>query len=104
MQNFPDSILSSSGFSANIKMETVECGINLIRLNSTTPEHTLTWPIAASTYSPDTKCDWTIEVPDMEQVEIHFEKFELEDGDSANQCTKDVLTLTDEDVSFRSVA
>lgn len=95
---FSDSVLSSSGFSATIKMQTAECGISIIRLNSTNPEHKLNWPMDSSQYRPNSQCDWIIEAPDMEQVDIHFEKFELEDADSSGQCSMDILKLTDEDV------
>lgn len=79
-------------------MEAAECGKTFIRLNSTIPEHTVTWPIGSSTYRPNSQCDWIIEVPDSEQVDVHFEKFDLEDGDSSGQCSSDVLKLTDDDV------
>ncbi|KAJ6633725.1 Cubilin like, partial [Pseudolycoriella hygida] len=95
-----DSVYSSSGFSANLKMEPVACGKTLIQLNSTNGEHTLKWPIDSSSYQPNSQCDWIIEVADMEHVEIHFEKFELEDADSSGQCSKDVLKLTDEDTNL----
>lgn len=92
-------MLSSSGFSANIKMEPAECGITFIRLNSTFPEHTFSWPMSSSNYGPNTKCDWTIEVPDTEQVDIHFEKFDLQAADSGGKCSFDYLQVTDADVS-----
>lgn len=79
-------------------MEAAECGQTVIHLNSTTPEHSLTWPIASSTYRPNSQCDWIIEVPDTEQIDIHFEKFDLEDADSGGQCSLDYLKLTDDDV------
>lgn len=79
-------------------METAACGITVIRLNSTIPEHTLTWPIDSTNYRPNSQCDWIIEAPDMEQIDIHFEKFELEDADSSGQCSLDFLKLTDDDV------
>lgn len=79
-------------------MEAAECGQAVIHLNSTTPEHSLTWPIASSTYRPNSQCDWIIEVPDTEQIDIHFEKFDLEDADSGGQCSLDYLKLTDDDV------
>lgn len=78
-------------------METTECGKSFISLNSTNPEHTLTWPIGLATYRPNSRCDWTIEVPDAEQIDIHFEKFDLEDAVS-DECSNDYLKLTDEDV------
>ncbi|KAG4066297.1 hypothetical protein HA402_000521 [Bradysia odoriphaga] len=95
-----DSIASSSGFSANIKMEAAECGKTVIHLNATTPEHTLTWPIGSSNYRPNSQCDWIIEAPDMEQIDIHFEKFDLEDADSGGQCSLDYLKLTDDDANL----
>ncbi|KAJ6642436.1 Cubilin like [Pseudolycoriella hygida] len=95
-----DSVYSSSGFAANIKMEPVACGKTLIQLNSTNGEHTLKWPIDSLSYQTNSQCDWIIEVADMEHVEIHFEKFELEDADSSGQCSKDVLKLTDEDTNL----
>lgn len=80
-------------------METSACGKTMIRLNSTTPEHTLKWPTGSSNYTSNSQCDWIIEVPDMEQVDIHFEKFQLQDADSSDECsTRDYLRLTDEEV------
>lgn len=99
-----DSISSSSGFSANIKMEEAECGLTVIRLNATNSEYTeLAWPIDSPNYRPNSQCDWVVEVPDMEQIEIHFEKFELEDADSSGKCSRDFLRLTDEDVRILCV-
>lgn len=79
-------------------MEAAVCGNTLIRLNSTHQEQTLTWPSGASNYSPNAQCDWIIEAPDMEQIDIHFVKFDLEDADSSGQCSLDYLRLTDDDV------
>lgn len=81
-------------------MEPTECGIALIELNSTNSERSLSWPTSSSNYRPNSKCDWTIEVPAGEQIDIHFEKFELEDADSEGQCSRDLLRLTDEDVGI----
>lgn len=74
----------------------------MIHLNATTPEHTFTWPVGLPSYRPNSQCDWVIAAPEQEQVNIHFERFELEDADSSGQCTSDFLRLTDDDVSFIS--
>lgn len=77
-------------------MEVAECGLTVVRMNETINEHT----IGLIGYRPNMQCDWIIEVPDGEQIDIHFLKFDLEDADSSGQCSFDYLRLTDEDVKY----
>lgn len=93
-----DSIRSSTGFKLTVTMQESACG-PMPYFNFTEHKNesvTFVSPRVSSSiskYPPNTRCLWIIEAPERQNVEIIFNKFDIEDSDN---CKNDSLRIEDD--------
>ncbi|KAL7042861.1 hypothetical protein ACKWTF_001317 [Chironomus riparius] len=95
-----DSIRSSTGFKMTAQMIESPCGSKpyynfSMHFNET---FTIESPKALNSvkYPPNIRCEWTIEAPMRNDLEIRFSRFELEESDN---CSSDSLRIEDSQIS-----
>lgn len=97
MRFVTDDVGSSTGFSVEVSMVESVCGEQEFTLNDTRPSVEISMPRNGDRYAADTNCLWTFKTGQDKLIEIRFDRFDLENGDD-NQCNKDYLEITDEEV------
>lgn len=90
-----DNIDFGTGFSLELEMTPAPCGADVYHLNSSALKSvTIEAPMADDQYIKNANCLWKFSVGDEDLIEIHFDRFDLEE-DRNNECTNDFLEISE---------
>lgn len=99
MRFVTDSIIFSTGFKAVITRILSPCGQPYINVTESvqiqSPTHTT--PSGEIEYLPNLNCKWIVFAPEG-YLHLEFIEMDIEEADSAGQCSRDKLEITDENV------